>query len=178
MKVSDEQHTPNSAHGAFPELRAGDLDLVQLAQHHAQGYADILSDPDTWYFLTDSGPVDLSQAREKIERSRSKCDAGRAMYWAITEKAGAFLGFIALHNLASEMVSVSFGIHPSCRKSGIATQALHVVLNWAADQQKTVEATAHLENIASYNLLMKSSLQYQGVRMTKFGERHVFSSKY
>lgn len=147
------------------------LDIMKLSD--AEGYFEILSEKGTYQFLTDS-PIDLEKAGQKIQSNRESTKNGQSIYWSIRGHDKHFMGFIATHNLQGEVVSISYGIHPTFRRKGIGTAALKMVLGWEGMKNKRIEVATHLENQASYQMLLKMDLSYQGVIETKFGRRHVF----
>ena len=65
---------------SIPILKLGDFQLQAMQFQHAKGYSDILSDPETWHLLTDSGPVDVESAKIKIIRSRQISLEGQSLY--------------------------------------------------------------------------------------------------
>ena len=159
----------------FPEMRAGAWSLTRMKFSHARGYSAILSDPETYQFLSETGPIGESQALKKIKSNRKNFDIGRSIYWSIQDDNGIFFGFVAVHNYAEENVALSFGIHPGYRRLGIATEVLQRVLHWRGLETKKIAMSTHMENNASYLLLQKLGLHYEGIKSTAFGHRHVFT---
>ena len=160
---------------SLPVLYLGDFQLLAMQLQHAKGYSDILSDPETWHFLTESGPVDEQAARAKIIRNQEVSAEGKSLYWSILNAADTFVGYIAIHNYQNEKVSISYGIHPAHRRKGIASHILTGLLKWKGLKNKKAEMATHVENVASYQLLSGMDLNYEGVVETPFGKRHVFS---
>lgn len=161
----------------FPQLAGHDLSLVKMKFSHAIGYSRILSEPGTYHFLTETGPVGEQQASQKIATNRNAFDQGRSIYWSIVGERGAFMGFLAVHAFQQPEVAVSFGIHPDFRRRGIATKALKLVLGWSKLQGRLIKMATHPENEASFRLLSKLDLIYEGLNQTDFGVRHVFRNK-
>ncbi|MEM8898683.1 MAG: GNAT family N-acetyltransferase [Bacteroidota bacterium] len=147
--------------------------LADMEESHASGYAEILSDPATWYFLTDSGPKSKADCLEKIRRNIQSTQEDTARYWSIIREE-EFAGFIAVHNLNEEEVAISYGVRPSYRRKGIARAALQNVLAWEGLRGKCISIATHEENKASFNLLQKSALSYKGFVETSVGKRHIF----
>ncbi len=159
---------------SFPALKSGNISLIKMKFSHSNGYSDILSDPNTYHFLTESGPIDEQKALNKITRNRNSFDTGNSIYWSITNNNNDFMGFVAIHNFHQHNTVLSFGVHPSFRRQGIASKTINIILNWDGLKGKSVELATHLENHASFNLLSKMNLLYKGLNDTKFGQRHVF----
>lgn len=158
----------------FPILSHKHFSLVRMETSHAQGYSDILSEEGTFHYLTASGPVSPQQAAQKIRKNQQACRKGNSLYWSIQRKDGAFLGYLAAHNLQQSEVALSYGIHPAYRRQGHGSAALKLVLAWEGLVNKDVQLATHLDNQASYRLLSSLDLSYQGIQKTSFGERHVF----
>lgn len=148
--------------------------LINMDISHAAGYSDILSEADTYQFLSESGPVDVEAARLKIQANQVSNDAGTSIYWSIVGSDQVFRGFLAIHGFQKEQVAISYGIHPAFRRKGIASAVLQAVLNWEGLAQKKVQLATHVENVASFHLLSRMDVQYQGIHETPFGKRHVF----
>ena len=163
------------AGNTFPTIRQDDFSLVKMKFSHADGYSDLLSEPGSYHFLTESGPVDQKGALAKISRNRKAFDTGRSIYWSMVDQDQRFLGFIAVHNYHLEQVAVSFGIHPSDRRKGLASRLISTLLHWDGLKGKSVEMATHQENQASYQLLFKMRFSYQGLKTTAFGQRHIFT---
>ncbi|MEL6194474.1 MAG: GNAT family N-acetyltransferase [Bacteroidota bacterium] len=154
-------------------MEAPEIFLVDMEESHASGYAEILSDPATWHFLTDSGPKSEAECLEKIRRNIQSTQEGAARYWSIIREEG-FVGFMAIHSLNQEEVAISYGVRPSHRRKGIALAALHEVLAWKGLSGKRISIATHKENEASFNLLQKTGIPYEGIHTTNGGPRHVF----
>ena len=157
-----------------PALKTEAFSLVPMALSHAQGYSAILSEKDTYQFLSESGPVSEEKALLKIQGNQQSTIEGRSVYWSIVNADQVFIGYIAVHNLKGEKVAISYGIHPDHRRKGIASAALKLVLEWEGGENKAVEMAAHVENTASFQMLSKLKLPYLGIQDTPFGKRHVF----
>ncbi|MDW3645731.1 MAG: GNAT family N-acetyltransferase [Bacteroidia bacterium] len=161
----------------FPQISSKDLILNEMNFLDAQAYSDILSEPETWHYLTESGPVDLKAAEEKIERNSTFAKEGKAFYWAIRDHRYQFLGYIAVFHLNEERAAISYGIHPDFRRKTFASKALKLILKWEGLAEKELELATHLDNEASYQLLTKMGLSYQGILARPQGSRHVFIRK-
>lgn len=160
----------------FPELRGKELQLIMLDIQHVKGYSDIMSDPDTFHFLTDSGPLSEQKARLKIEARKEAFIKGNAIYWAIVNFDRDFLGFLAIHNYDQEMIAISYGVHPAHRRKGVAYRAMKMVMNWEGVNGKELEIATHEENEASFGLLTKLGLKYEGLKDKGVGKRHIFTN--
>lgn len=162
---------------SFPKLTSSKLVLDEMNIQDAQAYSDILSEPDTWHYLTESGPVDLEMAAAKIERNHAYAEDGKAFYWAIRNHEYVFLGYIAAFHLGENRAAISYGVHPLFRRKGYASQALRLLFAWEGLEGKELELATHLDNTASFELLRKMGLSYAGILERPQGKRHVFIRK-
>ena len=161
----------------FPIISAKTTRLDRMQLKHAEAYAEIISDPETGHFITELGPITADEAAEKIRRNNKLIEEGKSLYWAIMDLQQNFLGYIAAHNLWEDQIAISYAIHPQFRRQGYATTALKLIMNWERFHHKELFLSTHLTNTASYQMLQKLGLSYQGVMRTRFGERHVFLRK-
>ncbi|MEM8891705.1 MAG: GNAT family N-acetyltransferase [Bacteroidota bacterium] len=162
---------------SFPRLKSSELFLNEMGIQDAQAYADILSDRYTWHYLTESGPVDVNEAEKKIARNHQFALEGKAIYWAIRNHNHKFLGYIAAFHLDDKRAAISYGIHPHFRRKGFASKALQIILDWEVLAEKELELATHLDNVASFQLLGKMGLSYEGILERPQGKRHVFIRK-
>ena len=167
----------NPRPGPFPSLSTPGLMLNAMNKQDAQAYSDILSHLSSWHYLTESGPVSLEAAEAKIERNHRYAEEGKAYYWAIRNHAQVFVGYIAAFHLADGRAAISYGIHPNFRRRGYASQALGLIFDWEGLAHKELELATHLDNEASFHLLGKMGLSYEGILERPRGKRHVFIRK-
>ena len=160
----------------FPTIKNEIINLIEMEISHSKYYSEILSEKTTYRFLTEKGPVNINAARKKIVLNKKSFQLGKSIYWSIISTDDKFIGYISIHNFKEDKVFISYGIHPSERRKGYATIALNSILNWNGIKGKKVELAVHKENIASYQMLKKMKLKYIGVKETKYGDRHIFSS--
>jgi ribosomal-protein-alanine N-acetyltransferase len=97
-------------------------------------------------------------------------------YQVISEESGHVIGYIGFHAPPDHRgdVSVGFGIVPSARGHGYATEALRAILDWALAQPavRTVHADTDYVNIASQSVLSAA-----GMRMVADeGDRRVYEA--
>jgi len=157
-----------------PSLRIGDFGLEEMKLSHSKKYSEILSEPNKYQFLTESGPIDEEQASLKVIRNRRLSSRRESIYWSIIGINQEFIGFLGIHNYQSPKVFLSYGIHPNYRRRGIASTVLKGLLNWKELDGKTKVMAIHIENNASYEMLKKLDLNYQGIKIMRQGKRHVF----
>lgn len=159
----------------FPELHTKRLLLRAMAPGDADGYAELLSDPETHPFITESGPVPRSGIAERIRSNREISEAGTQIYWSI-DLGGEFVGYIALHNAKADESALSYAIRPVWRRRGLAREALDAVCQKCRAElpSRVLVARTHKENEASARLLLTLSFDELGVVDTPFGQRREF----
>ncbi|MEL6250663.1 MAG: GNAT family N-acetyltransferase [Bacteroidota bacterium] len=162
---------------SFPKISSSELLLDSMSIQDARAYSEILSEPETGHYLTESGPLNEEAAAKKIERNQNLQEEGKAIYWAIRKPNHEFLGYIAAFYLDGERAAISYGIHPDFRRKGFAYRALKMILDWEGLAEKELELATHLDNVASFELLNKMGVSYQGILNMPQGLRHVFIRK-
>lgn len=143
------------------ELRTDRLWLRAMRAADEVGYAELLADPGTHPFITESGPVPASDIAARIRRNRDSVDA---TYWAV-EHDGEFVGYVALHDR-----TLSYAVRPAWRRQGIAREALAAVCKLVPEPV----ARTHLDNEPSARLLAGLGFREHGVVQTDFGPRREF----
>jgi len=143
----------------LPTLGSGRVSLREMRSGDTDGYARRLTHPTEARFITDV-EISLSAVPRKLEANRRAWEQGRAAYWTI-EQAGQFAGFIALHRPHAVTAALSYAVLQELRRSGVASEALRLVLAYASAQLETqqVHAATHLDNDASSKLLR--SLEFE-----------------
>jgi len=160
---------------AFPELHTKRLVLRAMELTDADGYAELLSDPETHPFITEAGPVPRSEIPERIRRNRELSSTGTQLYWSI-DLAGVFVGYVALHSANAPVSALSYAIRPAWRRRGLAHEALEAVCREcrASSPIRELEARTHSENEASARLLLQLGFEELSTVDTPFGQRRGF----
>ena len=159
----------------FPQLHTQRLRLRAMANADADGYAELLSDPETYPYITESGPVRSTEISARIRGNVAAFGAGRHIYWSV-EFDGHFVGFVALHGFLHACPALSYAIRPAWRRQAIALEALRTVCDYAfssLDVQELVART-HYENKASAQLLLRLGFRDVGPVATPEGQRREF----
>ncbi len=160
---------------AVPELHTKRLLLRAMELVDAYGYAELLSDPETHPFITESGPVPRSEIPERIRRIRELSAAGTEIYWSI-DLAGVFVGYVALHSANAHVSAISYATRPAWRRRGLAREALEAICREcrANSPSRELVARIHNENEASARLLLGLGFEEVGSVDTPFGQRRGF----
>jgi RimJ/RimL family protein N-acetyltransferase len=86
-----------------------------------------------------------------------------AQFQIIRRDDSVVIGDIGFHTPPDDMgdVSIGFGVVPSARGDGYATEALRAMLAWALEQPevRTVHADTDLVNLASQHVLTAAGMQ-------------------
>ena len=159
-----------------PALSAGAVRLREMRPSDEDGYARLLTDPGTFPYIVDDGPIAREEIARRIERNREAAEYDSAHYWSITVD-GEFVGYIALHAPEGPIASLSYAVLPRHRRCGYASAAIRAVCEFAGEQfrPETILALAHPENAASVALLRSLGFDSHGVKMAPRGDRAVFS---
>ena len=88
------------------------------------------------------------------------------MYQIIVTKQGVVVGDIGFHGPPdpAHSVTVGYGLAPSARGHGYATEALRALIAWAMTQPEVrrVEADAVHANLASQRVMERAGMRYVG----------------
>lgn len=160
---------------AYPDLHTDRLRLRALGPADTEGYGELLADPDTYPFITDSGPVGRSQIPARLSRIQQAREEGHAIYWAI-EFRDRFVGYIALHGPDDASPALSYAVSPAERRQGIGSEAIGAVQDFVRDRLAASEliARTHESNEASQALLHALGWRDLGVVDTREGRRREF----
>src|SRR6185312_575979 len=144
----------------FPTLSTPRLQLIEVQPEHAHSIYDIFSNPEVMQYYGMDPLREVSQAEKIVQHMKSNYETKRGIRWAIIiEDENQFAGTIGLNNLALGMkkAEVGFEIHPDFWRSGITSEALHAVLDYAFEELDLhrMGAVTFLGNDASIGLLKK-----------------------
>lgn len=158
---------------SFPVLSSTRLQLREMSEADAQGFAELLLDEQA-YFITDT-PVVADEVPTRIQRNRQAFHEGRALYWSIVHE-GQFVGFVALHQPASSAPVLGYAIARRWRRHGFASEALRTVTHYAFNElgASRVDARTHLENTPSGALLQSLGFAYEGIVERPLGQRRMY----
>jgi len=88
------------------------------------------------------------------------------MYQIVVTKEGLVVGDIGFHGPPDSLrsVTVGYGLAPSARGHGYATEALRALITWAMTQPEVrrVEADAVHANLASQRVMERAGMRYVG----------------
>lgn len=159
----------------FPELHTERLTLRGMDSTDADGYAELLSDPGTHPFITESGPVPVREIPDRIRRNRHAFQARSHLYWSI-EWSGEFVGYVALHDAWSPRPVLSYAIRPAWRRRGVAAEALRAVCRhaFAVLEVRHLIARTHERNVPSAQLLLGLGFRESASVVTPQGPRREF----
>jgi RimJ/RimL family protein N-acetyltransferase len=159
----------------FSQLNTERLVLRTMECSDAEGYAELLSDPSTHPFITESGPVPSAEIPERIRRNRDSSAAGTNLYWSI-ELDGVFVGYVALHGADASISALSYATRPAWRRQGIAREALEAICQScrSGSPNKDLVARTHEKNTPSAELLLQLGFGEIGTVDTPQGRRREF----
>lgn len=157
----------------FPTLETERLVLRSPHPNDVEGFADLLSDPTCYPYITDSGPVVRSAVPERIRQFAAGYRLGRSIHWVLELRSNrAFAGYVAVHGFREAPAHLSFAIHRSLRRQGFAREAVAAVrMHLQTLGCETLVAHAHADNASSRGLLSNLGFEEIGLVSTERGER-------
>ncbi len=168
-------NTPQHYPSTFPTLSTQRLLLRAMEPRDQEGYAELLTEPKTFAWITDHGPVARRDVLPKIQRNRAAF-AQQHLYWTL-EHSQQFLGYIALHNASSQTASLSYAIRSFWRRKGFASEAHGCVISYAQTTLpcQQLHARTHVPNCASQQLLLSLGFSRGETLQTALGPRETFT---
>jgi [ribosomal protein S5]-alanine N-acetyltransferase len=151
----------------FPILETERLQLVQISQHHAAEYFDIMSREEvTKYYGMDS-LANPEQAEKMIKSFQTSFELDRGIRWGLVLKEnGRFAGTIGLNNLNlhGKKAEVGYELHPYYWGKGLIREANTAVLAYAFTELDLfrIGAVTFPENKASSSLLKTLGFMEEG----------------
>ena len=126
---------------------------------------ELASDP--YVPLTGSLPAnaDEAQARAWVERQQGRLAEGVGWSFAIADRADAAIGSAGLWFTDSpEVFTVGYGVVPSARGRGVATEALALLVEFAWNLPAPRRLLAHVEpwNTASVRVAERAGFREEG----------------
>ena len=157
----------------FPSLETDRLRLRSPCHGDAAGFADLLSDPTCYPYISDSGPAAKEAVPSRIRAFVSSFDSGNSIHWVLEARSsGVFVGYVAIHAPRKVPSYLSYGICKSFRRQGFAREALLAVCaNLSMFGCVTLVGRTHAENTASRQLLVELGFSENGLVSTAVGER-------
>ena len=157
----------------FPSITTERLHLRRPYEGDTEGFADLLSDPTCYPYISDSGPVAAEAVPDRITRFATGYDSGSSIHWVLEDRSnGAFVGYVAVHEPRKVPSYLSYGICKSFRRRGFAREALlGLCANATMIGCVSFVAHTHLENTASRELLLDIGFREIGCVSTAAGDR-------
>jgi RimJ/RimL family protein N-acetyltransferase len=102
-----------------------------------------------------------SWAEPWVRRAMSEGAAGHRLFSICTAKDGGYVGSVVLCRVADNASELAYWVLPSHRGSGVATEAVTALLQWARENLPGVHiwAKANHANLASQRVLAKSGFR-------------------
>jgi RimJ/RimL family protein N-acetyltransferase len=144
-----------------PELHTTRLHLRPAADDDLEALHRLWSDPDVRRHLFDDHTISLDEARRLLEQSEAGFEERNLGLWCADERAGearvGFAGF--LHS--DDEPDLVYGLHPSQRGRGLATEAARGVIEhaFANSAAKRVVASVDEPNQASIRILERLGMR-------------------
>jgi [ribosomal protein S5]-alanine N-acetyltransferase len=156
--------------GDFPELETKRLVLRRMTLADAEFYLRHFSDPDIVELTAFDAPENIDKARQELlEFCIRPFEENKGIRWGIalkgeTELAGT-IGYHQWVRAGGYHARVGYDLASACRRRGIMTDALMVVLRYGFETMRLnrVEACTDSRNVASIRLLGKLGFHQDGV---------------
>ena len=82
----------------FPALETKRLYLRSPRPVDAAGFAELLSDPTSYPYISDSGSVAEGAVSSRIRAFRVGFHLGKSVHWVLEARSNrAFIGYVAIH---------------------------------------------------------------------------------
>ncbi|MFD1451202.1 GNAT family N-acetyltransferase [Oceanobacillus sojae] len=151
----------------FPELETERLLLRQMKKEDLQDVYDYASDPELTPFLTWESHETLADTEAFMEFLFAQYKKGTGGAWAIVWKGKhRVIGTMDLNwNPKHYSAEIAYVLSREYWRKGIGTEAAKAVLRFGFEELKLerIYARCHLDNIASYKLMEKSGMIYEGI---------------
>lgn len=160
---------------SFPELSTERLHLRAMVAEDADGYSELLADPGTHPFITESGPIHATEVPGRIRRNLEAFRSRQHIYWS-AELEGQFVGYVALHGAWQPSPAISYAVREAWRRRGVASEAVAAVREHAFSKLGAREliARTHIGNDASVRLLVSLGFLESQIAETPGGPRREF----
>ncbi len=157
----------------FPALETKRLHLRSPRPGDAGGFAELLSDPTSYPYISDSGPVAERAVPSRIMAFGVSFRLGKSVHWVLEARSNrVFIGYVAIHARQEVPSYLSYAVRRSFRRQGFAREALLAVsANLSTIGCQSLIARAHVDNTASRRLLLSLGFRENGCVSTPTGRR-------
>lgn len=153
--------------GEFPRLETKRLVLREMRPEDAEAIFHILGDEEVMRYYEMPVFIRLEEARQTLERVRSRRERGEGMRWGITIKGeDTVVGSCGYSwHLSHRFGEIGYDLARAYWKQGIMTEAIQALLQFGFEARNLhrVEAKVRLGNDASMRVLQKLGFQEEGI---------------
>jgi [ribosomal protein S5]-alanine N-acetyltransferase len=170
----------------FPVITTQRLILRRLNIKDTKEIMMLRSDEQVNKFIDRPKSIDLTEAKQFIEKIDKGINNNEWIYWAITLKDDdTLIGTICLWNISVEndTAEIGYELHPDFQGNGIMKEAIPKIIEYGFNKMKLeiITAFTHPGNNRSTNLLMKYNFlpdkSYEYVEREVAGELSVYYLK-
>ncbi len=150
------------------------LDLRPWSIEDLPGLHGLWTDPGVRRFLWDGEVIPLEKAEEVVRAGIDSFDHHGFGFWGVRERGREkLIGFGGFRFVEpGRDVEILYGIDPPLWGRGYATEAARALIDWAFRETELTRifAGADAPNRASFRVLEKLGMRYDGTRPTPAGE--------
>jgi len=144
----------------FPVITTQRLILRRLNIKDTKEIMMLRSDEQVNKFIDRPKSIDLTEAKQFIEKIDKGINNNEWIYWAITLKGNDnLIGTICLWNISVEndTAEIGYELLPTFQGKGIMQEAITKIIEYGFNKMKlkVITAFTHINNTQSTNLLMK-----------------------
>lgn len=163
----------------FPVLETNRLLLRKLSVDDAEDIFEYASDPDVNTFMPWDIHKSIDDTREFLEKSEENSETTGDIDWGIELKNEKILvGGITVRkwNDANRCGDIGYVLSKRYWNKGIATEALRTVILFGFEKLclNRIEAHCDENNIASYKVMEKAGMKYEGTLREKVFVKNKF----
>jgi [ribosomal protein S5]-alanine N-acetyltransferase len=139
-----------------------------------------------WYnnpeFFGEYVPL-IQTSRMEMEKAFDNRKSSETKTFIIEKKDGDKIGYIihfnVLWNGIGKLTTIAYSLKPSERKNGYGTEAAQIIVDYLflTKEIPCIQATAHIQNIASIRVLEKVGFKREGIIRKRFYIRGEWSDQ-
>lgn len=152
----------------LPQLETARLILRKITEQDAGDFFEYASDHQVALYTSWLPHQTIEETQNLIRNFIEGYQTGRVSPWGIQFKAdGKFIGTIGFSNwqIAHDRAEIYYSIARAYWGQGLVTEAVRTVIDFGFTRMKLnrIEAYGAPENVATYKIMRKMGMQYEGL---------------